>query len=60
MEAEIEAAMSSGELDMSAVPVSADADEEAGHEEKPPEELLEAGQHLTGRNRVDSCGQRLF
>ncbi len=48
MEAEIEAAMASGDLDIAGVP-SAAVDEAAGHEEKPPEELLEAGQHLTGR-----------
>jgi small subunit ribosomal protein S1 len=48
MEAEIEAAMASGDLDIAGVPSSA-VDEAADHEEKPPEELLEAGQHLTGR-----------
>jgi small subunit ribosomal protein S1 len=49
MEAEIEAAMASGELDMAAASSPAVAEEAADHEEKPPEELLEAGQHLTGR-----------
>ena len=34
---------------MAGVPSSAAVEEAEGHEEKPPEELLEAGQHLTGR-----------
>jgi small subunit ribosomal protein S1 len=49
MEAEIEAAMASGDLEMADAPSSATLEEAAGQEEKPPEELLEAGQHLTGR-----------
>jgi predicted RNA-binding protein with RPS1 domain len=49
MEAEIEAAMASGELAEAAAASPAALDQVAASEEKPPEELLEAGQHLTGR-----------
>ncbi|HUE13400.1 MAG TPA: S1 RNA-binding domain-containing protein [Planctomycetaceae bacterium] len=49
IEAEIEAAMASGELEMSNAASPAAVEEAAAHQEKPPEELLEAGQHLTGR-----------
>jgi small subunit ribosomal protein S1 len=49
IEAEIEAAMASGELEMAAAASPAAREELAAHEEKPPEELLEVGQHLTGR-----------
>ncbi len=48
LEAEIEAAMASGDLDPDALPAIAAEGEPAGAE-KPPQELLEAGQHLTGR-----------
>jgi|HubBroStandDraft_6_1064221.scaffolds.fasta_scaffold02731_9 predicted RNA-binding protein with RPS1 domain len=49
MEAEIEAAMASGELEPAATAIQASVEESANQEEKPPEELLEPGQHLTGK-----------
>jgi small subunit ribosomal protein S1 len=49
MEAEIEAAMASGELELKDAASSAAVEDEAAHDAKPAEELLEAGQHLTGR-----------
>lgn len=50
LEAEIEAAMASGELEAAAgAAPAAVAEGEGSHEEKPAEELLEPGQHLTGR-----------
>ncbi len=42
--------MASGELEMAGVPLRRPPSRTLpAHEEKPPEELLEAGQHLTGR-----------
>jgi len=49
MEAEIEAAMASGELEPAGVATQASVEESAAQEEKPAEEMLEAGQHLTGK-----------
>jgi small subunit ribosomal protein S1 len=49
MEAEIEAAMASGELELTGAAATTAVEDEAAHEVKPAEELLEAGQHLTGR-----------
>jgi small subunit ribosomal protein S1 len=47
--AEIDAAMASSELAEVATVSAAAVDEEEGAEEKPPEEQLESGQHLTGK-----------
>lgn len=49
LEAEIEAAMASGELEAAAAALPAHAEEAAEHPVKPPEDQLEAGQHLTGK-----------
>lgn len=47
--AEIDAAMASSEMAEAATVSSAAVDEEDGTEEKPPEDQLESGQHLTGK-----------
>jgi small subunit ribosomal protein S1 len=49
LEAEIEAAMASGELEAAAAAAPALEEEAVAHMEKPPEDQLEAGQHLTGK-----------
>ena len=49
IEAEIEAAMASGDLDIAGVPSVRRRRSGGPRGVKPPEELLEAGQHLTGR-----------
>jgi small subunit ribosomal protein S1 len=49
LEAEIEAAMASGELDAAAVTAPSLTEEAADEAAKPPEDQLEAGQHLTGK-----------
>jgi len=49
LEAEIEAAMASGELEAADAAVPAALEEEAAEAERPPEELLEPGHHFTGK-----------